>query len=146
VYYEMINKKSRRARFIDGKGYFIWKCLHCEILQFAIHYTYRDISFLINNQAPSCRSEWSAFIMTDLKAREVAEARDFKKIWFHSIRGVALRRGHQQVWIILIVYCTVKNIIYLEYYWQLNYLHKSIRTYHYDPSLLRIIDNKNRII
>jgi hypothetical protein len=60
------------------------------IIQFAIHFTYRNISFLIIKH--SYQSECSA-IMVDEKAREVAITLSQNLISLQ--KGIALRRGRQ---------------------------------------------------
>jgi hypothetical protein len=89
----MINKNTPKSAIYWRKRLFHLKMF--ALRNSAVHCTYRDISFLINNyQAPSYRSEWSAFIMTDYKAREVAVALSQNLISFH--KGAALRRGRQK--------------------------------------------------
>jgi hypothetical protein len=88
----MINKNTPKSAIYWRKRWFHLKmfALRNSLVRYSLY-----ISRLINNQAPSYWSEWSAFIMNNYKRLEKLLS-PFHKIWFHSIKGAALRRRRQK--------------------------------------------------
>jgi hypothetical protein len=92
VYYKMINKNTLKSAIYWRKRLFNLKMF--ALRNSPVRYSLYISRLINNNQAPSYRSEWSAFIMNNNKRLEKLLS-PFHKIWFHYIKGAALRRGRQ---------------------------------------------------